>query len=120
MTRFPLFLGAAFALAVTGIVSCTQQQNDKVVAAMQTKPGQLFCAIQKFGGGTVVVALIDAAATSSLGAAAPLAVMATDRTKQQVDADCDQAAKNVGGVTGIPVSPPATPSSATVAVKPAG
>ena len=103
--------------------ACTQQQSDKFSAdinsAFASAPGQLFCAIQTGGGGAIVVGLINGAVTGAAPAAAPIAVLATGASKNYVDNKCAEAAKNVGGTSGIPVSPPAEPTKVpAVAVSP--
>lgn len=96
-------------IGLAGCVSaCSQSQ---VTAALSTPAGQLFCAVQTSGGGTVVVALVNAEVTAAAPGAAPVAVMATGATEAQVNADC-AAAK------GVPVAPPAVPTTAVVAIVP--
>jgi hypothetical protein len=82
--------------------ACSSAQ---VQTALSSPAGQLFCAVQTSGGGTIVAGLIDAEATAAAGAAAPVAVLATGVAKAKVDADCAAAG-------GIAVSPPANPAAA--------
>lgn len=84
------------------LTACSQSQ---VQTALSSPAGQLFCAVQTAGGGTVVAGLIDAEASASTGPAAPVAIIATGVAQAQVNQDCAQAG-------GIPVSPPANPSTA--------
>ncbi len=91
------FLCVLFALA-----GCTSAQ---LQTAASTPAGQLFCAVQTAGGGSIVVGLIDAEASSLAPAAAPVAILATNATKILVDRACAAAG-------GIAVSPPANPASA--------
>ncbi len=86
------------------LAGCSVAQNAVVTKAMGTPAGQLFCAIHT-ASGPLVVAAVDAEATSLSPASAPVAIIATGLAKAQVDADCAAAG-------GIAVSPPA----ATVAV----
>ena len=103
--------------------ACTPQQNTAVQTAtdnaLKSTPGQLFCAIQTTGGGTIVAGIVNASVTAAAPTAAPAAVIATGATKAFIDATCAQAAANAGGIAGIPVSPPSSPTSSppTVAVK---
>ena len=78
---------------------------DKISTALASPPGQLFCAIQTGGGGTIVAGLINAEVTQAAPDAAPIAVLATGATKSAVDKACAAAG-------GIPVSPPANPAAA--------
>lgn len=98
-----LMLGLAFALSACGATPAGQN-------ALASAPGQLFCSIQTAGGGSFLAALVDAEASALAPAAAPIAVLATNALKADVDDDCAQAAKNVNGVSGNPVSPPASPA----------
>jgi hypothetical protein len=84
----------------------------KIIAALQSPPGQLFCAIQTSGGGTIVAGLISTAVTGVAPGAGPIAVLATNATVADVDGDCAKAAMATGGVSAVPVSPPAVPSAA--------
>lgn len=83
----------------------------QVQTALSSPAGQLFCAVQTAGGGTVVVGLVDAEASALAPSAAPIAIIATGAAKTTVDADCASAGKSAGG-TGIAVSPPANPAAA--------
>lgn len=109
----------ASAIALYALTACSLPANaPPVVTNAANAAGQLFCAIQVNGGGTIVAGLIDAYASARLGPAAPIAVIATGATKADVDALCMQAAANTGAVAAVPVSPPANPSAApVVAVK---
>jgi hypothetical protein len=91
------------------LAACTPAQNAQVQTALASPAGQLFCAIQVGGGGTIVVGLINAEATAAVPGAAPVAILATGAAKAQVDADCAAAGKSAGG-TGLAVSPPANPA----------
>ena len=54
--------------------------------------------------------VIDADATAAAGATAgEVAVLATNLAQATVQNYCQKAAQAVGGVSGVPVSPPATP-----------
>jgi hypothetical protein len=78
-------------------------------AAMLASPsGQLFCALQTDGGGSVVVGLIDAEASALLPGAAPVAVLAAGAAQADLDAACAAAAASVGG-TGMAVPAPTGP-----------
>lgn len=89
----------AFALALAAALpACSSAQ-------LASPAGQLFCAIQTGGGGTVVVGLINAVVAGGAPAAAPLAIIATGASEDFVNKAC-AAAK------GVPVSPPADPASA--------
>jgi hypothetical protein len=85
-------------------------------AALASPAGQLFCAVDAAGGGQLVVGVIDAEATAKLGAAAPVAVLATGAAASTVQSECNQAALANGGTAGMPVSPPST-SVPNVAIK---
>jgi hypothetical protein len=109
----------AYAALAAGLVlaACSTQQADKATAALGTPAGSLFCAIQGAGGGSIIVSLVNAAATSgaaaagaSASAAVPLAILATDQTKRFVDLACAAAAGP--GKVGVPVTPPADPAAA--------
>lgn len=93
------------ALAVAFVLAgCSDTQ---INTALSSPSGQLFCAIQTAGGGTVVAGLIDAEASAVAPGATPIAIIATGATKATVDADCAKA-----GAGGIAVSPPANPAAA--------
>lgn len=116
--RYIQVIGLAGILAFAG---CAQVEN-----GLKTAPGQLFCAVQKGGGGAITAGIVKAeiAAGSVVAPAAaplaPIAVLATDATKAAVDKACDDAAKAVGGTVGVPVSPPANPDAAPrIAIPPA-
>ena len=106
-----------FALPILALGACSTAQNAAVVTAMGTPAGQLFCAIQLSGGGTAVVAAIDAEASALAPASAPVAIIATGASEAVVNADCAKA-----GPGGIPVSPPtgtaAVPNVAVVVSAP--
>ena len=97
----------AGALAV-GITACATSSGQNV---LETQPGQLFCAIETQGGGQIVAGIVQTAAAPAVGPAAPLVVLATNATDAFVRGACDQAAKNIGGKAGVPVSPPANPAT---------
>jgi hypothetical protein len=72
--------------------------------------GQLFCAIDTAGGGQIVAGIIDADASAAGGpAAGEVAVLATNLAQATVQSYCQKAAQAVGGVSGVPVSPPTAP-----------
>jgi hypothetical protein len=99
--------------ALLPLAGCNAGSLATGATALSSPAGQLFCAIDTGGGGQIIAGLIDADATAKLGAAAPIAVVATNATAAAVQADCAAAAQAVGGKAGVPVSPP--PSTATVA-----
>jgi hypothetical protein len=88
--------------ALLALADCTQAQ---LQTAASSPTGQLFCAVETAGGGSIVVGLIDAEASSFAPAEAPVAILATNATKSIVDSACAAAG-------GIAVSPPANPASA--------
>ncbi len=110
MTRYLTL--AALALSL-GACTLTPSQTASVDKALASPAGQLFCSIQLNGGGSVLVGVIDAAATASAPGAAPVAVLATNMGKAFVDSACTQAAQSVTASTGvgIAVSPPAAGSN---------
>lgn len=93
MVKLTLGLGL-----VLGLGGCTAAQ-------LATPQGQLFCAVQTQGGGTIVAGLVDATATTASQVAAPLVVIATGATKAFVDAAC-------GAAGGVAVAPPANSATA--------
>ncbi len=99
-------------VACLALSACGNKDQAKIVTALQTTPGQLFCALDK-SGGQVVVGLIDGVATAKAGTLAPVAILATNQLASTVQADCALAAQNAGATSGVPVSPP--PSAAVVA-----
>lgn len=112
---------AALAAVAAGLVlaACTPQSQTKVAETLASPGGQLFCAIQFAGGGTMVAGIVKtgiaagAAAAPAAGVAAPAAVLVTDMTKKFVDDACAQAASKIRGAqTGVPVSPPPDPTVA--------
>lgn len=111
-----------FAIASACLLAVVGCSPGAVTSALSTPAGQLFCAIQTSGGGTTIAGLVDAAASSALPGAAPVAVLATNATVAQVNTACANAAAATGSTSGIPVSPPANPSATpTVAIPvPAG
>jgi hypothetical protein len=105
-------------LSLLALAGCSATRTE---AALSTQPGQLFCAIATGGGDTIVAGLINAAAAGAGPAAGAGAVIATGAASSVVQADCAQAAANIGAKAGVPVSPPATPAAAPqIAVTPAG
>lgn len=104
------------ALLLIGLIGagCTTAEQASATKLAATQAGQLFCAVEANGGGTVVVGIIDAA-SSAVPGAAPIVALATGAAKADVDATCAAAG-------GVAVSPPVNPASAPqVAVKlPAG
>lgn len=95
------------------LAGCTQAQikqgaADAQVAVAEWAPvaGQLFCALQKAGGGTFIVAVINGAVSSSQPGALPISVIVTGAAKSFVDEACNRAATAVSAVAAIPVSPP--------------
>jgi hypothetical protein len=108
MKRF-LALPLLCALAAGSLAACSQSQ---VTSALATPTGQLFCAVQTSGGGTIVAGLVDAEAATAGAAAGAAAVIATGAAKATVDTDCAAAG-------GVAVSPPANPAAApTIAIVP--
>lgn len=100
-------------LPMLGLLALPACSSSDVTTALATPAGQLFCAVQTSGGGTVVVGLINAEVSGVAPGAAPAAIIATGAAEAAVNADC-AAAK------GIPVSPPVNPATAPqVAVVPA-
>jgi hypothetical protein len=106
MKRLMLMCG----LALACLAGCSASQDAAVTKALASPAGQLFCSIQTNGGGSFVAGLTATALTGVAAPGTPLFVMATDAGKAAVDADCAKAAQVAsGGVSGIPVSPPASP-----------
>jgi hypothetical protein len=93
--------------ALLGLLTVAGCSATQVNTALNSPTGQLFCAIQTDGGGTLLATVVDAAATAASPGLSPVAVIATGATKTFVDNACAQAAANVGGTSGVPVSPPA-------------
>lgn len=93
----------AVLLMLGALVSLSACAN--VDQALSTPAGQLFCAVQVTGGGTIVAGLINAEVAGAAAAAAPLAIVATGATKAYVDAACLKAG-------GVAVSPPPNPAAA--------
>jgi hypothetical protein len=110
-----LTFSALLLLSSCSLSTCSSSTPTSTATA-GSNPGQLFCALQTEGGGTIVAALVDAtvAANPSTAAFSSLAVLATGATKQFVDAACAQAAVNTNSKAGVAVSPPIL--SPTVAV----
>lgn len=102
MKRTIALVGFASIAGLVALAACTPGQ---ITAAASTPAGQLFCAVQLAGGGTVVVGLIDAQASAVSPAAAPVAILATGVAKSVVDSYCAKAG-------GVAVSPPADPAAA--------
>jgi hypothetical protein len=92
------------ALTLGGLSACS--------TAMLTSPvGQLFCALQIDGGGSVVVGLIDAEASALLPGAAPVAVLAAGTAQADLDAECAAAGASIGGTgTAVPAPPGPVPT----------
>jgi hypothetical protein len=84
---------------------------ERINADLSTPEGQLFCAINTAGGGTIVAAVVDGAAAGVPGAE-PAAVIATGMTQSFVQQACLAAARATGGVSAIPVVPPANAAAA--------
>ncbi len=106
-------------LILLSLIAVTGCSTAKTEAALSSQPGQLFCAIATGGGDTIIAGLINAAASGAGPAAGAGAVIATGATAAVVQADCAQAAANVGAKSGVPVSPPApTATVASVAITP--
>ena len=108
-------LAASLVVLLTGCASWLTPAQQ----ASLTAEGQLFCQVQK-ADGPLVVGLITAAAPTVNGPAAPSVILATNATAAVVRQACDLAAQNVGGVAGIPVSPPTTVVGNVAVVPPAG
>jgi hypothetical protein len=102
---------AAGLLAVAGAFGIAACVGTTQTTSLQSPAGQLFCAIQTSGGGTIVAGLVSGA-SATLGGAAPLVVLATNAGQTAVDQDCAAAAAATGGTAGLPVVPPAVPSAA--------
>lgn len=83
--------------------------------AAGTVSGQLFCALQKAGGGQIVASIVEAkvAGMTADPSTQALAVLATNTGKVFVDNTCDKAAIAAGAVSAVPVAPP--PANVTVA-----
>lgn len=95
--------------ALLPLAGCNASSST-TATALQSQAGQLFCAIDTAGGGQIVAGVIDADATAAGGATAgEVAVLATNLAQATVQNYCQKAAQAVGGVSGVPVSPPATP-----------
>lgn len=112
----------ALALGAGTLTACTPAQDAKVSVVLGTVPGQLFCTLQKAGGGQIITAIVQAEITGAAPLAGPVAVLATNATKAAVDMACDKAAVAAGAVAGVPSSPPplgVTPG-VTAIVPPAG
>ena len=106
---------------VAGLAACSPAQQQQAAKALASPPGQLFCAFQMEGGGTMVAGIVGTAATAAATAAvpgagalsAPIIALATNAAKADVDSTCAGAAKSVAGATsGTPVAPPANPAAA--------
>ena len=120
----------SFALLMTALAlgvllsACTPAQQASASKTLASPGGQLFCAFQMQGGGTMVAGIVGTAATVAATAAAPgaavasgpIIALATNAAKADVDQTCADAAKNVVGVVpgtpGTPVSPPANVAAA--------
>jgi hypothetical protein len=115
-------------LVGTSLAGCSTAQvaaeEAQINTALRSPVGQLFCTVQRNGGGEMVVALLNAEATALAPGAAPIAVLATGASKQVVDNACAQAGgvavsppSNMIGVQQVPVTVPAgTPSAPLVPV----
>lgn len=88
----------------TLVISCATQ--------LKSPPGQLFCAIATQGGGQIVAKVVEAQASTAGPTVGALAILATDMSQAFVQSSCQSAAAAVGGLGGVPVSPPADPASA--------
>lgn len=92
------------------ISACTPQQQTQLQPALQSQPGQLFCAINKSGIAQPFIAQITQQGVASTGQASALtgavAVLVQGMLQADVDAACDKAAAAVGAASAIPVSPP--------------
>lgn len=97
----------ALGLVASALVACSADQQQKVQTALSSPLGQLFCGIAT-ASGPIVAGMIEGNVS---GSAAPIAIIATDKTQAYVAATCAAAG-------GVPVSPPANPAAAPqVAVK---
>lgn len=95
----------AAAAAMLALASCADGSNP-----LATVPGQLFCAIELAGGGTIVTAIVRK--NIPAGPGKQIVVLATGQTKAYVDAQCAAAAaQTTGAKGGSPVPPPAAPQS---------
>jgi hypothetical protein len=96
--------------------ACTAAQTQQAQTALSSPAGQLFCQIAT-PTGQIVAPLIDTAATAYNPALGAAAVIVTGALASDAQKACQQAAANVGGTTGVPVSPPpASTPAAPVAV----
>jgi len=115
-----LGLSACIRDATTGQLTLTPAAQQKVQTALQSTPGQLFCTLPLAGGSQIIAGLIDAEASAASPTLGQVAIIATGAADKGVQDECNQAAKNVGAVAGIPVSPPANIGAAVpVAINPA-
>ncbi len=105
----PLAAVGALLLLTFGLAACSSAQ---VTAALSSPTGQLFCALQTGGGGTIVAGVVDAEASALNPAAGQVAVIATNAAQKTVQDDCAKAAAAVGLAVGVPVSPPPAPATA--------
>lgn len=87
---------------IVAMAGCTQQQ---VQTALATPAGQLFCAVNTIGGGTIIAAITTDIAAGVNPLLQTVSVIATNATKAYVTNACAAAG-------GLPVSPPPVPSAA--------
>jgi branched-subunit amino acid ABC-type transport system permease component len=114
-THIGLVAGAGLA----ALAGCTVAQNAKVNTALSSPQGQLFCAVV-IGGSPIIMGVVQTASAAVGPAGEAAALLATGATSAFVQNACKQAAANVGGTAGAPVSPPANPAAVPlVAVDPA-
>jgi hypothetical protein len=113
-----LLLAAAALLAGCTQAQIKQSAADAQVAIQAWAPvaGQLFCAIQKNGGGAIIVGVVNAAVASASPGAEPIALVITGVAKTFVDQACDRAAVAANATAGFPVVPPPAAANGTVTV----
>lgn len=102
-----------------GLAACTQPQQAAVTTGLATAPGQLFCALQTAGGGTIVQSVVQAKMAGADPTAQVAAVLAMGAAKSVVDENCAKAAIAAGAVAGVPSSPPLDGKAGVVAIVPA-
>ena len=105
------------ALLAGTLAACTTAQMQQ---AAQTPAGQLFCAFQMAGGGTVIGGIVNGAAAGANAGLGAVAVVATGATAAFVNDQCAQAARGLtGAVSATPVPPPANPAAVPQVAVPA-
>ena len=98
------------------VASCTQAQVDTILSS---PAGHFFCAVQLAGGGSIVVAMVNAKAGALEPGAAPITGVTTTVAKNIVDANCAQVLPAVpGATTAIATNAPANLTGVTQVVVP--